>query len=229
MATEDYKLYAIGVAFLVLILTLFVRKKILGDEKGNYWSEIRRIVEHISTAALIRYKPTSRYERAVQEVVRLCLKNDQRVLLVSSAPRTEGYAELFREEFSKGNLMLVKISANPRTDSFYLTGREAKKEELKGKIAEISVDWLEYLTEVIEGLSKGSNVVFEPLSDLILMNGFEKTFKFIKKTIDYCIGENIHVFSFINDDAHEDNVKASFEGLFTNIAVVTDDKIEIIK
>ncbi len=72
-------------------------------------------------------------------------------------------------------------------------------------------------------------ILFEPLSDLILINGFEKTFKFIKKTVDYCVKEEIKLVAFLNYEAHEESVRAGFEGLFTGISKVSEDAIDIVK
>ncbi|MFQ5800384.1 MAG: hypothetical protein ACE5HH_01525 [Candidatus Hydrothermarchaeales archaeon] len=193
------------------------------------WIKAYRFVTSVSGTALIRYKPTSKFEEVVQGVVNAYMTKGQNVLLVSSAARTDIYSKCFSDSVLKGAIKLVKLSASARTDRFYKIGGEEKNVEVEGKVVEISVDWLEYLSEIIESLPKKSAIIFEPLSDLVLINGFEKTFKFIKKTIDYCVDEGIQMVSFINDEAHEETVRASFEGLFTNIANIVDDEFEIIK
>jgi hypothetical protein len=201
------------------------------DETQTSGVNTYRFINSISATALIKYKPTSRFETVVQAVVNTYMTKERNVLLVSSATRTGVYAKVFSESIIKGSIKLVKLSASAKTDSFYRieTKKTKKKGGVEDNIVEISVDWLEYLSEVIENLPKKSAIVFEPLSDIILINGFEKTFKFIKKTIDYCIGEGVEIISFINDEAHEETVKASFEGLFTNIAQIMDDEFKIIK
>ena len=54
-------------------------------------------------------------------------------------------------------------------------------------------------------------------------------FKFIKKIIDYCASEGIKTIAFINEEAHEEMAKASFEGLFTNIAKMSNNRLEVVK
>jgi hypothetical protein len=229
MALDSILTFVFG-ALIIVALLLMIRRK-SGQKTIDYKgiSKVRRFASETMATGLVRFKATSRFEKTVQEIVRYFLSQGQTVLLVSSAPRTDSYSNMFTEAFQSGALIIVKISASSRTDRFYLSDPDAKKDELTGKVAEISVDWLEYLSEVIEGLPKKSALVFEPLSDLILMNGFDKTFKFIKKTIDYCVGENITMISFINNEAHEENVTASFEGLFTNIATLEEAELEILK
>jgi hypothetical protein len=123
----------------------------------------------------------------------------------------------------------VKVTASHRTERFYLIKKGSERGDLKGRVAEISVEWLEYLSELIEGLPANSTVIFEPLSELVFMVGFEKTYKFIKKTIDYCAEEQVHLIAFINREAHDQGLKASFEGLFTNIGKIFQDGLRIIK
>jgi hypothetical protein len=229
MALDSILTFVFG-ALIIVALLLMIRRK-SGQKTIDYKgiSNVRRFASETMATGLVRFKATSRFEKTVQEIVRYFLSQGQTVLLVSSAPRTDSYSNMFTEAFQSGALIIVKISASSRTDRFYLSDPDAKKDELTGKVAEISVDWLEYLSEVIEGLPKKSALVFEPLSDLILMNGFDKTFKFIKKTIDYCVGENITMISFINNEAHEESITASFEGLFTNIATLEEAELEILK
>ncbi|RMF91717.1 MAG: DUF3795 domain-containing protein [Methanobacteriota archaeon] len=201
------------------------------DEEQVTGVNTYRFVNSISATAVIKYKPTTRFEGVIQSVVNTYLTKHYNVLLVSSATRTEIYAKAFSESILNGSIKLVRLSASAKTESFYRVEKKKPKEKetVEDKVIEISVDWLEYLSEVIENLPKKSAIVFEPLSDIILINGFDKTFKFIKKTIDYCIGEGIEMVAFINDDAHEEMVKASFEGLFTNIAEIYGEEFRIIK
>jgi hypothetical protein len=223
-------IFVFGAAIIVALALIIRRNRVQNTTVYESFSKkARGFASTISATGLLRFKATSRYEKTVQEIVSYFLTQGQTVLLVSSAPRSDSYSSVFSEAFQSGAFIIVNISASSRTDRFYLTSPGAKKEELAGKVAEISVDWLEYLSEVVEGLPKKSVLVFEPLTDLILMNGFDKTFKFIKKTIDYCVGEKIKMISFINNEAHEESVTASFDGLFTNIAIITVDGLEILK
>jgi hypothetical protein len=202
----------------------------LGKRKSGVFSKkVRTFIDSISSTALVKYKATSRFENVVKSIVYSCLQKQRHVLLVSSAPRIDIYAAEFKEEFEKGLLKLVKISSSTKTDRFYLRTSTETEDKMKGKVAEISVNWLEYLSEVVEGLPKKSVLIFEPITDLILIIGFEKAFKFIKKTIDYSVNESIPIISFMNAEAHEEKINASFEGLFTNIASISEDSLEIIK
>jgi len=218
--------------FLIILSAAAIYLKARGASvfgAGGESRRARRFSEEVLATGLVRYKATSRFETIVQDVVDNILSQGRTVLLVASPPRAAAYQNRFSQHHKTGSLILVKLSASSRTDRFYLSSSGEKNDALAGRVAEISVDWLEYLSEVIEGLSPGSAVVFEPLTDLILMNGFEKTFKFIKKTVDYCVSRDIKMISFINDDAHDESVKASFEGLFTNIASIGRDGIELVK
>ncbi len=218
--------------FLIILSAVVIYLRVRRGSVLVAWGEsrrARRFSEEVLASGLVRYKATSRFETLVQDLVDAMLSRGRTVLLVASPPRAAAYQSRFSQAHKTGSLVLVKLSASSRTDRFYLTSQGEKNKALAGKVAEISVDWLEYLSEVIEGLSPGSAVVFEPLTDLILMNGFEKTFKFIKKTVDYCVSHDIKMISFINDEAHDESVKAGFEGLFTNIASIGRDGIELIK
>lgn len=230
MLSDSNILFVFGAVIIVALIILVRRNRTQNTRESDDFSiKARRFASEAQATGLVRFKATSRYEKTIQEMVGYFLSQKGTVLLVSSAPRSDSYSGMFPEAFQSGALIIVKVSASSRTDRFYLTSPGAKNDELVGKVAEISVDWLEYLSEVIEGLPNKSALVFEPLTDLILMNGFDKTFKFIKKTIDYCVSENIKMISFINNEAHEEGITASFEGLFTNIATVTVDGLEILK
>lgn len=218
----DQNLILIGIIIIsVLILTVLARNRILGSRVQSY-KKITSFSVAITTNALITYKPFSKYEKTLETIAESFLDHGTKVLVVSTASRTQRYMTHFKEPFSKGDVDLVKITASPRNDRSILK-REA------GKVSEVSVDWLEYLSEVIETLPQKSAVFFEPLSDLILINGFEKTFKFLKKTIDYSTHERIKVISFLNNEAHDEAVKASFEGLFSKIADISEEGFRIIK
>lgn len=206
---------------LILILTILARNRISGgSEKGLKKAAL--FTAQIHSNALINYKPFARYEKVLETMAQTFLNKGSKVLIVTTASRSQEYVAKFKEPFSRGDVEIVKITASPRSDRSIL-----KREP--GSISEVSVDWLEYLSEVIETIPKKSAVFFEPLSDLILINGFEKTFKFMKKTIDYSTHEGIKVISFLNDEAHEESVRASFEGLFSKIAQLTENEFMAIK
>lgn len=205
------------------------------DEKGTLpeglqTSDTLEFIRGVISTALIEYAPTSRFEEIVGDVVDAYVDLGSKVvLLVSPATRATAYLERLSDHIAGKRIRLVKVSASARTDHFYSVDGYKDKTDLEEAMTEISVDWLEYLSEIIEGLDNKSAVVFEPISDILLINGFEKSFKFIKKTIDYCADRGIKVTCFINSEAHTDLIKASFEGLFTNIGRVKDGKLMLLK
>jgi len=217
-------LITLGVLLVILLSAARLRR---GRERLVSLGE--GFTESVASTGLIRYTPTSSFEKTVQGAVKALLKEKRRVLLVSTAPRSEAYAEMFQQPFQTGGLLLVRLSASPRTERFYAVEGSESLGRLKGRMAEISVDWLEYLSEMIEGMPRESALVFEPLSDLVLMNGFEKAYKFLKKTVDHCVTAGIRVIAFINREAHDESVLAGFEGLFTRIADMDAQELRMVK
>ncbi len=165
---------------------------------------------------LIEYDPTSKYEKIVIEIANDVLERGSYVLLVSSPPRTGVYLDALKKHFENGTLRLVNLS---------ITGTLS----LESEVIEIPVQQLEWFSDVFRRLTKGSIVIFEPLSDIILHLGMEQSYKFLRQNIELIQKMGAGIAVMINYNAHRKEDLSAFENLLLNLARISDDRLVMIR
>jgi len=73
------------------------------------------------------------------------------------------------------------------------------------------------------------SIVFDSLSDLVLSFGFEKTYNFLKYSMDMLSSPRITALFLLNQTAHDPNVSSSLRGVFSNQISIEKDGIHVIK
>ncbi len=120
------------------------------------------------------------------------------------------------EEYKKHDMEVFLVSTPERTEEY---------QDLDVETVDMPSD-PEQFKDVLEGMPAGSALIFEPLSNLILTAGFDATFKFVKKTLDYMAGEGLSLTCFLNPSAHDEKAVEKLGGLLKSV-VIEEDKLFI--
>jgi len=73
------------------------------------------------------------------------------------------------------------------------------------------------------------NLVFDSLSSLILLVGFDKTYNFVRYALDMLVSENSTVLFLFSPDIHDQRVTSSLRSLFSNHVSYGKENLQIVK
>ena len=116
------------------------------------------------------------------------------------------------EEYKKHDMEVFLVSTPERTEEY---------QDLDVETVDMPSD-PEQFKDVLEGMPAGSALIFEPLSNLILTAGFDATFKFVKKTLDYTSGEGLSLACFLNPSAHDEKEVEKMRKLLNSVTIEGD-------
>jgi hypothetical protein len=230
-------LIAVGIA-LALIL---VRKR--GSEKESLPKTsleprvAREFYREFGRSALIEYTPTNRYENATIATVSNFLESGKNVVLLTQAPRSIMYFEGFSTYVKNKKLKVVNITAeNPlaRPQMFRVGTAADEKEltEIESDLIPVSVNNLEYVTEITEQMESGSVLIFEALTGIILALGKDKkeaVYKFFSTIVEEVSAKDRILVAFLNSGAHANEIVSAYEGLFVKIFKIDNNSIVSLK
>jgi len=191
----------------------------------------------LGRSALIEYAPVHNYEAATARIVSAFLDLGRKVVLVTQAPRARMYLSGFKGHVEKGQLKVINLTAeNPlaRPRMFMVaTGAVAEKGGgLEEELLSVSINNLEYLTEITQEMEERSVLIFEALTGLILALGSERreaVYKFFSSIVeDMSAGERT-LIAFLNREAHEREVVSAYEGLFINLLKIEGESFIKVK
>ncbi|MFQ5800815.1 MAG: hypothetical protein ACE5HH_03735 [Candidatus Hydrothermarchaeales archaeon] len=202
-------------------------------EKKPAVAEFQRL---LGRSALIEYTPTEDYEKATMMTVVNYLSSGKNVILISQAPRTKMYHEKLEYFIQKDVIKLVDITiesplAKPQMFRVTTRGDETVAAEEIG-IIPVSINNLEYLTEITEEMPDGSILIFEALTGIILSLGEDRkeaVYKFFSGIVEEMSTRDRTLVVFLNRSAHEKEVVSAYEGLFMNILKLEGDFLVALK
>jgi hypothetical protein len=220
------------------------RKKVKGVEKEK--SELKKVhdipsisdfYKKFGRSALIEFTPTNRYENVTIATVHNFLEAGKNVVLLTHAPRSRMYLEGFHSFVKSGRLKVVNLTTeNPlaRPQMFRVAGPPDEKEpsSIETDLALVSINNLEFLTEITEEMTAGSVLLFEALTGLILALGKEKkesVYKFFSTLIEEMSEKERIMVAFLNINAHEKEIVSAYEGLFMKIFKIENGHIISLK
>jgi hypothetical protein len=89
---------------------------------------------------------------------------------------------------------------------------------------------LDVFDKTLQAHSKGNiNVVFDSLTDLVMIISFEKTYRFMRYTIEMLGSQKTTVLFLLNQTAHDPKIMHDFRNLFSNQISFGKDGIQRIK
>ena len=170
-------------------------------------------------AILFEFDPASDYEKPVGDFVTEVLANVERVALFTHKGSVI-YSALSNREAVKLLLLTQRISV-PQVDT--LTNEML----LPANNTPLLLDALE---KTLKTSPHGSlNIVFDSLSSLILLVGFEKTHNFVRYALDMLASENSTALFLFSPDIHDQRVTSSLRSLFRNHVSYRKGSLQIVK
>ena len=137
--------------------------------------------------------------------------------MVSSEPRISVYREKLSDLLDISAIRFIEISS---------TGDEISSED---GIVKVPVSCLDQFTSLFDKLPEGIRLIFEPLSHLITIKGVDTIYHFVSEVVEALSHRKLDVVVMINREAHDRATISKFEGLFLNRAILTLDKMRVIK
>jgi hypothetical protein len=167
---------------------------------------------------LFEFDPASQYEKPIQDL----------------AAEASANAELTIIFTRRGNAIYSSLKELKAVKFFCLTQqvsvpKEFSENEMLLPTKDTSL-MLDVFNKALEALSDGNiNVVFDSLSDLIMTIGFEKTYRFIRYTIEMLTSPRITVLFLLNQTAHDLKVRSSLSSLFSDQISFGREGMQIVK
>ncbi|TQD26350.1 DUF3795 domain-containing protein [Methanolobus vulcani] len=200
-----------------LIEGMIFTKPVESEDDMEELPEVEQMSKLLSRSTLIEYTPKTRYEDSVIEICLRLYGEMVNTVLVSTQPRTEMYKEKIGDLMDIGAMKFIEISSTTKT----VTNEEG--------IVKLPADEIEKFFELTSKLPEGCAVVFEPISQLILTDGEQRTYEFMSEMVERFSASKLLLVGMINKDAHDLQIISRFEGLFLNLADEKDAKIRVVK
>jgi hypothetical protein len=138
-------------------------------------------------------------------------------VLVSTQPRTAMYKEKIGDLMDIGAMKFIEISSTSKS----VTNEDG--------IIKLPADEIEKFFELTSKLPEGCAIIFEPMTQLILKDGEQKTYDFMSEMVERYSDNELLLVGLINKEAHDAQTISRFEGLFLNLAEEKDARIRVIK
>jgi hypothetical protein len=168
---------------------------------------------------LFEFDPTFDYEKPVVDFVTEALANVEPVALFTH----------------KGSVIYSALS-NRKAIKILLSTQRISAPQVNASTNEILLpaNNIPLLLDALEKMLKrsphdGLNIVFESLSSLILLAGFEKTYKFVRYALDMLVSENSTALFLFSPDIHDRRVTSSLRSLFSNHVSYRKGSLQIVK
>ncbi len=170
-------------------------------------------------AILLEFDPASDYKKPVEDFVNEALANVEPVALFTHKGGVIHSALSNRRGIK--TLLLTQSVSSPKMDT--LTNEML----LPANNIPLLLDALE---KVLKTSRYGNlNIVFDSLSSLILLVGFEKTYKFVRYALDMLASESSTVLFLLSPDIHDRRVASNLRSLFTNQVSYRKRSLQIVK
>ncbi|MEA1944853.1 MAG: DUF3795 domain-containing protein [Euryarchaeota archaeon] len=210
-----------GAGFLVYRAFRIVPREQIGEflVEGMVWSipTADEVSNLLGKSTLVEYTPESRYEDAVIEITLRIFGECRNAVLISNEPRISEYRNKLHDLIDIGAMKFIEISS---------TASEISESD---GVVTLPLQHIERFSDLFDQLHEGVWVIFEPVSHLISEEGIDKAYDVISKSVEVFSHKQFNVIALINKEAHDEGVISRFEGLFINHAVLTTDKIRVLK
>ncbi|MBP1908892.1 DUF3795 domain-containing protein [Methanolobus bombayensis] len=200
-----------------LIEGMVFTKPVKAEDDMEELPEVEQVSTLLNRSTLIEYTPKTRYEDSVIEICLRLYGEMVNTVLVSTQPRTEMYKEKIGDLMDIGAMKFIEISS---------TTKHVNDED---GIIKLPSDEMGKFFELTSKLPEGCAVIFEPITQLILTDGEQKTYEFISEMVERFSASQLLLVGMINKEAHDDQTVSRFEGLFLNLAEEKDAKIRVVK
>jgi len=167
---------------------------------------------------LLEFDPASHYEKVIQDFVTEALANVEPTFIFTR--RGSGIHSFLSAQKAVKFLCLTQQVTVPR---------EFSENEMLLPSNDTSL-MLAALDQTLKAHPDDKiSMVFDSLSDLVLSFGFEKTYNFVKYSMDMLSSPRITVLFLLNQTAHDPQVSSSLRGLFSNQVSIGKVGIQTVK
>jgi len=168
---------------------------------------------------LFEFDPASDYERIIQNFVTEALANAEPVAVFTRRGSTI-HSALSKREAVRFLILTQRVSA-PQVDT-------STNEILLP--ANNSPLLLDALNKTLETCPQGNlSVVFDSLSDLVLFNGFEKTYGFVRYALEMLSSEKATSLFLFDPKAHDVKVSSGLRSLFNSQVTFGKEGLRIVR
>jgi len=174
-------------------------------------------IKDLAKTTLVEFDTTMGCDSTINDLIKYYAKRDKDILLVISASKKNLYLTELSAYIQRGILRIVAIPL------------EGGNMHLKGEILEIPVSELGWFSEIWKNYPNVDIVIFEPLSDLILLNDVKPTYMFLKGMIEFLLPKDCGIIAFVNKEAHTLQVLSIFEDFFQKIIEIEPSGLIKIK
>jgi len=192
-------LYDIGEGKLRL---LFAPENFSEKDLETFSSSIHFTHQQIEgTTILYKFSSDTNYELKVEDFVREAIANGEKVYVFT---RMESRVNSLLRNLGEINYIFLSTSSSSLV-----------KVNDKTKIVQIT-DISQILSTIMsmKYIDEESSLVFDNLTDLLLLTNFEQTYKMARHALDLQASSRMHSIFLINKDAHSRDIIAAFESLF---------------
>jgi hypothetical protein len=200
-----------------LIEGMVFTKPVESEDDMEELPEVEQMSKLLSRSTLLEYTPKTRYEDSVIEICLRLYGEMVNTVLVSTQPRTAMYKEKIGDLMDIGAMKFIEISS---------TSKSVANED---GIIKLPADEIEKFFELTSKLPEGCAIIFEPMTQLILKDGEQKTYDFMSEMVERYSDNELLLVGLINKEAHDAQTISRFEGLFLNLAEEKDARIRVIK
>ncbi len=149
---------------------------------------------------LLEVDPTSGYHSALLGFVSEAMINQEALFI-----------------FTSRNSALHTAFSGENVSFFLLTSQISSRKQISKREIQIPASDLSVLLDTfrkIPQMGKPATILFDNLSDTILMCGYEKTYKFLRFLLEALSSPNVTALFVFNPTAHSSSVSSSIRGLF---------------
>jgi len=167
---------------------------------------------------LLEFDPASHFERVIQDFVTEALANIESTFVFTR----------------RGSIIHSFLGAQKAVKFLCLTQQVNVPRQLSENETLVPSNDQSLMLAVLDQTLKTHpddkvSMVFDSLSDLVLSFGFEKTYNFVKYSIEILSSPRITALFLLNQTAHDLNVSSSLRGLFSHQIIIGKDGIHAIK
>jgi len=145
---------------------------------------------------------SEKYLSHVSEFVRECLSNNENVYVFTR----------------KGGALEEALAEYERVEFLFLSPTASKVARLDGRRRVVPVSDPSSILGVFSTVSReGCGIVFDSLSDIILLTSFEQAYKMVRHALDIISNTGSHSLFLINRSVHGKEVLSAFETLFKHV------------
>jgi len=175
--------------------------------------------EIIGRNVLLEIDPASNYEKVIQDFMTEASANIESVIIFSSKGSAI-HSALSGQKNVRFLLLTQRISipeVNSSTNDVLLPANNTSL-------------LLDALDKALETQPQGNlNVVFDSLSSLILLVGFDKTYSFTRYAVEMLVSRNATTLFLFNPSAHDPKVASSLRNLFDTQVLYGKGGLQIVK